>query len=81
MKSMCVLWRLQGGMALVLELWMRKTSSRPLRMSPRCRYEDTFSLHTGQEEFISPILSPAPDLLQQGGGGGLDEDPRRAVRR
>lgn len=75
--------RVQGGTALVLELWTRTTSSRPLKTSPLCRLDA--SLVPGRVSGFSRVVSSfllvsPPDLLQQGGGGGHDEDPGRAVR-
>lgn len=87
LQLLCV----QGEMALVLELWMRKTSSRPLKMFPQCRSEVVFisdfngfnlSVTRGKKESAQrlPLINFAlPDLLQQRGGGGHDQDSRCAV--
>lgn len=72
----------QGGTALLLALWTRTTSSRPLRTSPPCRLDASLSPGRFLPLIGLTLLLFSPtDLLQQGGGGGHDQDPGRAVRR
>lgn len=55
---------LQGGTALVLEPWMKRTSFRPLRMFPQCRYE-AFFVPGFSSIFSAEITSSQPSFLSQ----------------